>query len=147
MRLVRPPPASSQTVTPLPAARPSALTTKPAPPRARSVAKATAGLGLASKAPACAIRTPAAAATSWQNALLDSIRAAGARRAEDGDPGLARARRRRPAASGASGPDDDELDGVGAGQRRRRLAVERIDAGTHRTRGSVAIAGAARARR
>ena len=50
--------------------------------------------------PARAIGTPAAAATSWQNALLDSIRAAAGARPEDRDARPPRARRRpRPPAA------------------------------------------------
>ncbi len=55
------------------------------------------------KVPARAIGTPAAAATSWQNALLDSIRAAACDGPKTANP-ASRSASATPAASGASGP-------------------------------------------
>ena len=103
----------AQTVTPLPAARPSALTTTPSPSAASRAAKSMAA-STSWNAAARAIRTPAAAATSWQNALLDL------------DPGRRRRSARRPARpcdegigdtgrQRGLGPDDDELDGLALG--------------------------------
>ena len=65
---------SAQTVTPLPAARPSAFTATRPP---SSCAKAIAAIGSSNARPR-AIGTPAASATSRQNALLPSSRAAAA---------------------------------------------------------------------
>ena len=78
-------------------------------------------------APARAIGTPAAAATSWQNALLDSIRAAAAVGPKTAIPASIErvgdaGRQRR------LGPDDDQLGGLAPGDRDDRRRVERIDA-------------------
>ena len=78
-------------------------------------------------APARAIGTPAAAATSWQNALLHSIRAAAARRPEDRDPGLDQ-RIGDPGGQRRLGADDDQLDGLAPRERDDRRRIERIDA-------------------
>ena len=95
---------SSQTVTPLPAASPSALTTSPRPSASSARANGSPpDRSAASNAAARAIRTPAAAATSWQNALLVSIRAAAASGPKTAIP-AARSASATPAASGASGP-------------------------------------------
>ena len=94
---------ASQTVTPFPAARPSALTTTPSPPARELVRERARRRHAVSNARPSAIRTPAAAAISWQNALLDSMRAAAAVGPNDGDPAASSASA-TPAASGASGP-------------------------------------------
>ncbi len=93
---------SSQTVTPLPAASPSAFTTQPSPAAQSSAANAIA-VAASVNVPARAIRTPAALAISWQNALLDSIRAAAADGPKTANP-ASRSASATPAASGASGP-------------------------------------------
>ena len=73
-----------------------------------------------------AVRTPAASATSWQNAFDVSSRAASPVRAEDGDPGRAQrvgdARAERRLRS-----DDDQLRRVRPRQRDDRRRVERVD--------------------
>ena len=93
--------ADSVTITPLPAARPSALSTAPVPPASSSRTKAIAASSSpAANARARAARTPAAAATSWQNALEVSSLRRLAVRPEDGDPRRPAAhRRRRPPAA------------------------------------------------
>ena len=87
-----------------------------------------------------AIGTPAAAAISWQNALLVSIRAAAAVGPKTAMPGrvervghAGRQRRLR--------PDDDELDAPrGAPRRPPAAASSGSTPATRRTRGSAAIA-------
>ena len=95
---------------------------RPRPARGRTPAPARTSVN----APPRAIRTPAAAATSWQNALLLSIRAAAAVGPEDRDAG----RGQRVGDAGRQrrlGPDDHELDGLAPGERDDRVGVERID--------------------
>ena len=93
-------PMLEQTVTPLPAARPSALITASRPSAASSSTKTVAG-SISWNTPQRAIGTPAAAAMSWQNALDDSIRAAARDGPKTANPASARASA-TPAASGAS---------------------------------------------
>ena len=125
-RLVRS--AASHTVTPLPAARPSALTTTP-PRRARAPGERDRRGRVVERAAPGPSRTPAAAATSRQNALLASIRAAAAVGPKTAiRPRQARRRRRPPAAPRARrrpGPPPR------AGRARRPPPVERSTSGTH----------------
>ena len=79
-------------------------------------------------ASARAIRTPAAAATSWQNALLDSIRAAAAVGPNTAKPASSRASA-TPGGQRRLGSDDDQLGRLATGDRHDRGAVERVDAG------------------
>ena len=95
----------SVTITPLPAARPSALRTTPAPVRGElsDEARAPPRPRRRRTPGARAIRTPAASATSWQNAFDVSIRAAARVGPNTGIPAASSASA-TPAASGASGP-------------------------------------------
>ena len=79
-------------------------------------------------ASARAIRTPAAAATSWQNALLDSIRAAAAVGPNTAKPASSRASA-TPAASGASGPMTTSSAASRRATATTAAPVERVDAG------------------
>ncbi len=90
---------SSVTTTPLPAASPSSLTTYGAPNSA-SAASTSAGV---SHSRARAVGTPAAAITSFANALLPSSCAAAADGPKHAMP-AARTASATPATSGASGP-------------------------------------------
>jgi hypothetical protein len=92
------------TSTPLPAARPSVLTTQ-GPGRVRR--KAVAAAGLSSKAPNRAVGTPASASTSFMKALEPSSRAPSA-------PGpktaaLGPQRSARPSTSGCLGTDHEQV--------------------------------------
>ena len=108
----------------MPAASPSALTTQPAPPAARSVAKAIGRLGFGEDA---GVGHPDAGRGGDVVAeRLAGFDARGvARRPEDREPGLAQ---RIGDAGGQRrlGPDDDQLDRVGSRHGDDRRAVERI---------------------
>ncbi len=95
--------ALDATTTPLPAARPSALTTTLPPLRAASSRAYAAAAAGSSNVAARAIATPAASATSWQNAFELSMRAAAAEGPNTRIPASVSASA-TPAASGASGP-------------------------------------------
>ena len=90
---------SSVTSTPLPAARPSSLTTYGGPKSSRAAA-ASSGVPATWDRP---VGTPAAAITSLANALLPSIRAAAADGPKQAMPAAVTASA-TPATSGASGP-------------------------------------------
>ena len=98
-----------QTHTPLPAASPSAFTTHGGRATARQAAR---------------VGTPAAPSRSFANAFEPSIRAAAAL-----GPNTAiaacRSSSASPATSGASGPDDDEVDAELAGERHERAPGRR----------------------
>ena len=131
--------ASSQTVDALAGREAVGLDDDAAPPRrARGVGQRR-GRVVGANARPRAIATPAASATSRQNAFdaLDPRRGRG--RAEDGDPGgdervgdAGRQRRLR--------PDDDELDRAVAGGRDDRRAGRAGRRRRSATRGSAAIA-------
>ena len=107
-----------RTTTPLPAARPSALTTTPSPPAACSRAYALSRGRIVERRRAGPSATPAASATSWQKAFDDSIRAAAAVGPNVAMP-ASRSASATPAASGASGPITTSSTASRRGERRR----------------------------
>ena len=125
---------SSVTTTPLPAARPSSLTTW-GEPRSSRASSTSSGVV---QTWARAVGTLAAAMTSLANALLPSSCAAAADGPKTRNP-FARRTSATPATRGASGPDDDEVDGqpgrdledgVGVGDVGQRFAAgDGVDAG------------------
>ncbi len=125
-----------KTVTPLPPASPSAFTTNPLPRCASRWIAAAASAGVVATV-ACAIRTPAASATSWQNALELSIRAAarvGPKTAIPASPSASAI----PAASGASGPMTTS-SAASARARATTAAPSSVSTVFVRTRASCAI--------
>ena len=129
---------SSHTVTPLPAASPSALTTTPRPSSASVAAKASAARIVGER-----LGAGHPDARRGRDLVAERLAALDPRgrlaRPEDRDARRAErighaGRERR------LGPDDHELDRLATGERHDRGSVERIDAATQRTRGSSAMA-------
>ena len=112
----------SQTKTPFPAARPSALTTQ----------------GACGSASSSAVGTPAAWRTSFANDFEPSIRAASALGPKTGDAGIpelvGEARDQR-----SFGPDDDEVDCEPPAERHERLVIVRANAVAGAERGDARI--------
>ena len=129
----------SHTITPLPAARPSALSTTPAPSAASASTKASApAVSPPANAIARAIRTPADSATSWQNAFDVSSAAAARVGPNTGIPAASSASA-TPTESGASGPTTTSSTDA-ARATPTTASGSSGSTGTQRTRGSAAIA-------
>ena len=129
---------SSVTTTPLPAARPSSLTTYGAPNASSAAATSSGGRADVARA---AVGTPAAAMTSFANALEPSSCAAAPRRAEARRCPRARTASATPATSGASGPTTTRSAPSSRGERGDGRAVERRRPGA--VRGDLRDAGVA----
>ena len=125
----------SVTMTPLPAASPSSLTTY-GEPSSSSAAAASSGVV---QTRAAAVGTPAAAITSLANALEPSSRAAAPLGPNTGMPRVVTASA-TPATSGASGPTTTRSASRTIGQRGDGLAVERVDVVQRRDRGDARVA-------
>ena len=132
------------TITPLPAARPSALRTAPSPSAASSRMNAATRR---SSPPANARAAGHRHAGRRRDLVAERLGRLEPRGLATG-PNTAipapASTSATPAASGASGPDDDEVDRLAPARAAATAAGSSGSTGTHRTRGSCAIAGAPR---